>query len=343
MTKDGFSKRFDARLEEEFRRLGNGWEGRISFAAVAASVAEEAGLSWDPEEPEVLWESGRVRILSSGGFQLWRESETSGKYHRGEWEDFTVGGETRPVWDELARRLLEERKQQEALDEHNNELEEAPEEAEASERAAWSVMNGRQNRLDGIAINLQNIHSRLNAQARGADEFKMDVDYLHSRLTKLEQDLLLVRGQAAHVDEREAADFQAIEQHLQTILLAREARLEDLERRVAALEARPRLGTAGDLPGDRAQVAMHYEEWKRLVLIDELWGPGGGLRNKLATCRLVGLAPTQLEQLRSELLAVPPEFLFESPASAELPLEGEIRPVSAPSASRPDTPSRDGR
>lgn len=269
------------------------------------------------EEPEVLWEAPEtedvwaVRILLDGTVQAQDE---------GEWGNCDC-----PTTKELARRLLEEHKQQEALDEHNDEVEEAA----SNDRAIWSTLNKHQDRLDAFDSTVT-----------------PDID---RRLTKLEQDLLLVRGQAAHVDEREAADFEATQIRLGVPEEWRSA-ARDLPAGVDAM--REVLGEPLS-PSGVPSVTLSLSEYRRLRAIDELWGPEGELRNKLATRRLVGLAPTQLEQLRSELLAVPPEFLFEKPAffidesalntSAELPVEGEIRPASAPSASRPDTPSGNGR
>jgi len=148
--------------------------------------------TWDPEGPEVLWEAKHdagLRLLGDGTWQL----RTMGR-----WTPWNTLPYLQQVADELARRLLEERKQQEALDEHNDKTEEAA--------------------------------YRATGEISGATE-----------------DWLL----------------------------------------------------------DRAQVAMHYSEWKRLVALDELWGDDGELRKRLADFNEPGHGHPWFSQLRSELLAMP--------------------------------------
>lgn len=213
----------------------------------AAEVAAEC-IAWDPEEPEVLWEGRSYRITASGHCQF---------LSYGNW---CTLADPHPAMAELARRLLEEHKQQEALDEHNDKMEEE----DPAKVIRW------------LREDVAQHEDRQTALDRGLGD-------LDSRLTRVEEDLLLVRGQAAHVDEREAGDYEATR-----------IRLE-------ALEARPMLGVAGDPPGDRAQVALHYEEWRKLVAVYELWGPEGTMRERLASCSGATVHP----QLRSELLALP--------------------------------------
>lgn len=289
---------------KEFKqRFSDGREGRAGNlhedAEVAAEIAEAAGVAWDQEEPEVLWESGPYRIIAPGECQI-----NSIGNRRPDWK---IQAEPHPAMIELARLLVEERKQQEALDEHNDELEGHQVSVDDPEYARRSAEIARETaRMFGSALgplaedgslrsSVGECHSRLNAHLARLDEHG-------DRLTRVEEDLLLVRGQAAHVDEKEEGGQAATAGHLAA-----------LEERIEALEVRPMLGKAGDLQGGRAPVFMHYEEWKKLVAVYELWGPDGTLRERLASARPYSALDSRVvpaaayDALRSELLALPDE------------------------------------
>lgn len=311
-------------FEESEREIYRGLATEDEQVERSLRAAERAGVTWDPEEPEVLWESADLRLLASGQWE-WEEFCGSGKWvpylHEHAWRGLSA------ALSELARRLLEEHEQQEALDEHNDKLGEEKE-GVSRESPAWSRLSFLElQESEQVEINKE-LRQRLTvlegkiAVLQGLVHVGDQALLAHlARIQELEQDLLLVQGQAAHVDEREAGDFEATRIHL-----------DGLDERVAALEAPPR-------------VAMHYNEWKRLVALDELWGDDGELRRKLSEARYSGPDTSGavlgwFRQLRSELLALPEEFLFEEQApEVELPFEGEIRLVSVPSACRQGTPS----
>lgn len=322
------------------------WQG--DDKSLPSVLVLPANLEWREmrtireEWPEVLWESREtgdawpVKILADGSCL---GDDGSG------WRVVDV-----PTLRELARRLLEERKQQEALDDHNDKLEEA----EASERAAWAVMNEHQDRIDAVVRSAQGAHDRLQVHDRRLTKLEGELAAVQGlvnldektlnihlgKIEKLEQDLLLVRGQAAHVDEREAADFEATRIHLDGLdegvaALKRTAwksesaqiqinndtrkAMEVLHTRILQLENKPLEAMEphaavdpASPSGDQARVNIDYSEWKRLVTLDELWGPEGTLRMKLAgtavhTCPLHGLYLDWFRVLRSELLALPDE------------------------------------
>lgn len=66
------------------------------YAQRDALAAEAAGVTWDPEKPEVLWEGWPHRYTSEG----W------GVYVAGDWVPLDI---EEPVFVELARRILSER------------------------------------------------------------------------------------------------------------------------------------------------------------------------------------------------------------------------------------------
>jgi hypothetical protein len=85
---------------------------RKQLAVRNAEAAERAGITWDPEEPEVvkvLWESRpadvvayRYRLLASG---VWQQS------YGPEWATpVNLRPDMEPLLSELARRILEEKK-----------------------------------------------------------------------------------------------------------------------------------------------------------------------------------------------------------------------------------------
>lgn len=257
---------------------------------VVDTLAMRANIAWDPEEPEVLWECACWRLTETG---IW-ERRLNGSL--GNFIAASIDTAVLPVFEELARRLLEEHKQQEALDEHNDKLEEA----EASERAAWSVMNKHQDCLDNLEANL---HRLCDVIARMSSDVRASGD----RLTKLEQDLLLVRGQVAHVDEREAADYLATQERLSALEEWRGAAKDALPAGVDAM--REALGEPlSSSPEGAPTVTVPLEVYERMGAVWDLWGPKGELREKLAfySAPVRGGIPW-FDQLRSELLALPDE------------------------------------
>lgn len=244
-----------------------GWCGEEEILMVAkqhAFAAERAGVVWDPEEPEVLWvsgaEPGAQRVRADGSMEY---LQGNCRDEPPRWQPMVM---TTAMERELARRLLEEHKQQEALDDHNDKLEEA----EASERAAWSVMKEHQYRLDALDRRLGSVKAdwRRHLSILGG---------ILDRLRNLEQDLRLVRGQAAHVDERKPALFDDI-----------------------------------GLPRE-SFVQIPRARFDKLTALEKLWGPEGELRAKLVDIRNPGewLAwphgVARFASLRSELLALPDE------------------------------------
>lgn len=324
---------------EVMRAELQGMSGSLKFAdatlrIIDGAIAEGRLPAW--EEPEVLWAADyrnpslerleRREILSDG---TWR-----------------VNGALRPVEGEgpelaeLIRRLLEERKQQEALDEHNDKMEtatylaEEQKEAGVSEQAAvWSTLESHRYRLEVLesSAGLTLLEQRDPAQVE-------ENNAISRRLARVEEDLFLVRGQAAHVDEREAADFEAARIRLDTLARDLKAwqstvynladvdagprirslegkgaavrfRLDQLNERISRLEtgaSRP----AEDLPG---QLTERPDGMDALQAVWKLWGPDGELRTRLADTLppVDSLRSENFEgwfrQLRSELLALPDE------------------------------------
>jgi len=268
-----------------FRATGN---ERVSFSdsgvRKAVQVAELAGVAWDPEEPEVLWESAaapyRYRVLATG--ELWFSPQSEG----GGWA--VVGRHQTPIEEEFIRRLLEEHKQQEVLDEHNDKMEALSDE----ELQGFIGSCAREASELFSALSLEREIGLLNSRIDGETVVLGNVLTRHATLERMTADCeaALTRADAAQAVQREAHNL--------------------LVGRVESLEARPALGAAGDLPGDRAQVAMHYAEWKKLVAVYELWGPDGTLRERLSSHSwqdLFDMSVPELGQLRSELLALPDE------------------------------------
>jgi hypothetical protein len=103
-------------IENAMVELGCGPAEAGTIAHRIARAAERAGVTWDPEEPEVLWECATWRLTADGS---WR------KLYRGEWTvtQFLEQNEKGPVFAELARRILEERKAEEELDDAMDEAE----------------------------------------------------------------------------------------------------------------------------------------------------------------------------------------------------------------------------
>jgi hypothetical protein len=107
-------------MEKVMRQTLDGAAARCAMSALDCLVG--AGLPpWDPEEPEVLWESKAksplycYRLLADG---RWEQSRGD------EWgEPPSLRADIVPLLDELARRILEERREEKELDDAMDEAE----------------------------------------------------------------------------------------------------------------------------------------------------------------------------------------------------------------------------
>jgi len=229
--------------------------GSLKFADATLRVVDQAIVegklpAWDPKylfcaEPDWSLQMNGYRLGPDG---RWEYSHWAAP---GQWED--IGGSDHPIYRELARRLLEERKQQEALDEHNDKMEaggclsdpdlgayvsHCAEEASILFDELRAAMRKIELRLDssGDHDSVEGAHDRIQLHDQRLTALELEnqgqveenervarrLDLLEQnarvdgetlsihlgKIEKLEQDLLLVQGQAAHVDEREAGDFE---------------------------------------------------------------------------------------------------------------------------------------
>ncbi len=107
---------FDAEWDEAVRGDGIPLPSR---RMVAALLAVKAGVTWDPEEPEIVWDRGSVRLLADGRWQFLTMETLGG------WIDCRPDERIVPIYDELARRLLAERELSIAMEGQRTEVREA--------------------------------------------------------------------------------------------------------------------------------------------------------------------------------------------------------------------------
>lgn len=272
-------------------------------------------------EPEVLWEKGPVRFRADGEWQRWVESNFDSKYHRGTWVKANDLSETAIgfVLQELARRLLVEREEQEKLDDHNDSLEEGIEPF----YVALKEVNEHRRRLN-------HHQTRLNIQTRRLEELDKNL------AREIEQRALETKEQ-----RRNCATYERVQADLIATVEGLKAALS-LSSPAAAPEAPPADKLSSDAVvlapidtpalswtkenrmidpdgrvaldlGDYDNLRPEEHAWlSRLTDLWSAWGDGGYLRERLEGVDLTEIPSHRVfgfinwfNQLRSELLAKP--------------------------------------